>query len=485
MVNGKEESSVKYPKIYVITAAQAAEFESVGEDDKKEQIPTGKGEPNRAVLASLEKYCEKRGAELIILPMAGKNAGETELHPELASRKDILWKRKKKLNSNIYVSDMVVPPQNVDCTTGRGRFVARDQTLIMAHSKQRMKAFPNSNFDLPKILLGTGAITLPNYNETNHRGDAAKRDHAYGAFIVEVVDDRLFHFRNVRALANGKFIDMGLEFNKGSKQKKAGLEALVPVDLHIADTDPLVRHANYEMIEEFGPKRLVLHDLFNGHSVNHHDWGKLVTLVRDVYLEGRADLTIELKQCYEELCSLAKAMKGKEVIVVASNHNEFLDKYLEAVRLKDDPLNAYMASQLMAKMMEGEDPVEAGLRKIGKIPKNVTFLKRDEDYKVLGWQLGSHGDRGMAGGRGSMVAREFANGKSITGHSHVPEILRDTYVVGTSTYLNLPYTKGSPSAWMNSDAMLWDNGTAQLVNIIYGKWRMNEKIIIPDEKYLV
>jgi hypothetical protein len=208
-------------------------------------------------------------------------------------------------------------------------------------------------------------------------------------------------------------------------------------------------------------------------------------MVQEVYMKDRADLKVELTQCYEELCSLAKSMKGKEVIVVASNHNEFLNRYLEEVRLRDDPLNAHTASRLMYQMMDGEDPVEAGLKIIGKIPKNVLFLKREQDYKVLGWQLGSHGDRGMAGGRGSMVAREFAHGKSITGHSHVPEILRDTVVVGTSTYLNLPYTRGAPSAWMNSNAMLWDNGTVQLVNIIYGKWKLDKGIFIPDKKYTI
>jgi hypothetical protein len=467
-----------FPQKYLITSAQACEHDVVLDKSGEivDELWGEKGAPNNAVLESFENYCSEMGANLIILPMAGKNAGEVELNPELSKRNDILWSKSKRLNENIHISNMVVPPQNVDPSSGRGRFVQGDQTLIMAHPKQRVKAFPNSNFDLPKILVGTGAITYPNYNETNHRGDAAKRDHTYGGIIVEIMNDKIFHFRNMRALKNGKCIDLGLEFKGNQPKKEAKLEALVLGDLHVGDTDPEVRKANYEMIREFNPKRLVIHDLFNGHSVNHHNIGKLVTQVREVIMRGRQNLGEELKHVYYELCELSKAMQGREILVVPSNHNEFLDRYLDGVRLINDAENAYLAVKLMGDAMEGKNPCESGIKRIAekmrkKIPNNVRFLKREEDYKVLGWQLASHGDLGMGGSRGSMRAREFANGKSITGHTHVPEILRNTYVVGTSTRLNLSYTKGQPSAWMNSNVLLWENGMPQLVNIIYGNWR--------------
>lgn len=461
-----------FPKTYVITCAQA-------KGDKFQ-----KGYPNNNLIEGIKKYCGEKNAEFLILPVAGRSIKERKLHKDLAEMDNIFSDGggnliNKKLNSNIYISDMRVPPQNVDPSSGRGRFVQRDKTLIIAHPKQRFKAFPNSNFDLPKILIGTGAVTFPNYNKMDHRGDAAWRDHNYGFVVVEVVNDKIFHFRQVRSLQNGKFIDLGLEFNGMEKPKQADLEALVLGDLHWGDTDPAVHEVNYEMIEEFNPKRLIIHDLFNGHSVNHHNIGKLVTLVREVYQKGRNNLKKELEQCYEELYRLSQKMGDRDVVIVASNHNEFLNRYLEEVRLKDDPENAYFASELMPRMMKGEDPVRAGIEMIGKIPKNVRFLRRDEDYKVLGWQLGSHGDKGMNGSkRANMTSREFSNGKSITGHSHTPEILRETYVIGTSTYLNLPYTQGQASSWMNTNALLWNNGTVELVNIIHtGKnkceWRLN------------
>jgi hypothetical protein len=135
-----------------------------------------------------------------------------------------------------------------------------------------------------------------------------------------------------------------------------------------------------------------------------------------------------------------------------------------------DTQNAYLAAKLFVAKVDGDDPLVAGLALSGQLPENVRFLKRDEDYKVRGWQLGSHGDRGPNGGKGSIRSKETAEGKSITGHTHTPEILRDTVVVGTSTYLRLPYTVG-PSSWMNTNALLYDTGTAQLVNIIDGSWR--------------
>ncbi|OGY43165.1 MAG: hypothetical protein A3B89_00735 [Candidatus Buchananbacteria bacterium RIFCSPHIGHO2_02_FULL_40_13] len=445
-----------FPKRYIITAAQA--FGG-----------GGKGTPNLVFLAGLKKYCEVRDAELVILPMAGSSVRELDLHPNLADRPEICF-GSRPLNEKIAISDMVVPPQNVDPSSGRLRFPQRDKTLILAHPKQRLKAVPNSNYKIPKFLVSTGALTTPNYNEMNHRGDAAKRDHVYGALVVEIVGTDRYHFRHIRAGTNGAFVDLGIKFDGEKKPVPVVVEALVLGDIHVGDTDPVVRTANYQMIQIYHPKRLVLHDLFNGHSINHHNFGKLITRVQDIE-NGRANLAVELRQCYNELCEFAKAMgKGREVIVVACNHHQFLNRFLEEVRLMSDPLNAKTASRLMAPMVDGLDPVEVGLSMIGKIPKNVKFLDYDDDYKVRGVQLGSHGDKGMSGGRSSIRSREYAHGKSITGHSHTPEILRNTYIVGTSTFLRLPYTKGSASSWMNTNAILYDNGSVQLLNIIDGRW---------------
>jgi hypothetical protein len=193
-----------------------------------------------------------------------------------------------------------------------------------------------------------------------------------------------------------------------------------------------------------------------------------------MFEEGRLDLEQELKDCRDEICRLGKAMGKREVNIVASNHPFFVDRYLEEGDFMKDPWNARIASQLVQAVMDDKDPVEVGIRMMGKLPSNVNFLKLGEDYKVWGWQLASHGHKGISGARGSVNSRELGHGKSITGHTHSPIILRDTLIVGTSTDLDLDYTKGQGSAWMAANAVVYDGGLVQLLPIIEGKWKMKD-----------
>ena len=457
-------------KTYIITSAQA-----MGEGISRGLY---RGAPNTNLLKGLEYYCRENSAELIILTMNGKDAREKELHPDLASRNDLSFPegRSKKLNNNIYISDMVVPPQNVDPSSGRQRFVQTDQSQIYAHSKQRFKVVASSNNKLPKIMTTTGAVTHPNYNETNHRGDAARRDHTYGAVIVEIIDNNYYNLRHIKAQKDGKFMDFGMKFDGDSKPLQLKVDALVLGDIHVGDTDPSTRKANYEMIEIFKPKRLFLHDFVNGHSVNPYERKNLMTRAAS-YHQGRLSLEEELKECHKELCEIATAMENQEVNVVASNHDFFVDRYIQEGYFINEPWNTKLALKLANAMIDGENPSEVGIRMAGEIPKNVKFLKADDDYKVWGWQLASHGHKGISGSRGSVISREISHGKSITGHTHTPEILRNTIIVGTSTKLNLDYIKGSGSSWMAANALVYEGGFVQLIPIINGKWKKRVDVI--------
>jgi hypothetical protein len=121
---------------------------------------------------------------------------------------------------------------------------------------------------------------------------------------------------------------------------------------------------------------------------------------------------------------------------------------------------------------EGKDPLVEGITmSYGRIPEGVTFLKREDDHKVLGWVLGVHGDL-SPGKKFRLTAAELERnyGKIIAGHTHSPEIIRDVIRVGTSTPLWMDYTIGRPSDWLNSHALLPRNARPQLVNVISGTY---------------
>jgi hypothetical protein len=436
---------------------------------------------------SLDLYCKDRGAELIAVPMRGRNYRESSIPDVLEKMQEngqvnLLthltgnMDRAYKLNSGIRVADLAVLPQQIMPLTGLKRFAQGDASTILPAPKQQMQVIPSGNAKLPKVLMTTGAVTDPRYQGHQRIGRIAAKDHTYGAIVVEVVDGKKYHFRQLTALNNGTFVDLGVKYTTSGKEQVSP-EALVLGDWHTGDTNKDVRDATFRMIKKYNPKTIILHDFWNGHSVNHHNSTKLATKAQEAK-RGRLSLEQELFQGAQELYKFREvAGKDTEIVIVASNHDEFLDRYLQEGRFVNDPQNTEIASLLFNAMCLDKNPLQAGLELAANgLPEGITFLERDEDLRKWGWQLGAHGDKGANGSRGGSVkGMENAYGKVIYGHSHTPEKLRNAVRVGTSTDLRLDYTEG-PSSWTNTHAFLWHLGgneaRSQLVNIIDGEWEM-------------
>jgi hypothetical protein len=458
---------------------------------------------NGRFLRSLQGYCDYNSAELLVMPM---NIQRGLIPPSVNRELNVMVKkydarlppgRERKLNDSIRLKAWPINPQQIRPTTGLARLTQMDSSTIVGSPKQFMDVVANSNHNLPKVLLTTGAVTIPWYKD-NRVGMIARDDHVYGAIVVDVKDDQSYQFRHLSALSNGKFHDLGV-FYDGNRvvgvgdEIKEGLvnrpEAIVFGDIHVGDTDPVVWAENLRMLELYKPERVVLHDFFNGHSVNHHEKGRIANLAKNHRMHG-LNLEKELRLCYNQLEELVMAAPESEIVMVPSNHNEFLDRYLQESRYRDDPQNALLSDFLAADLKYGRNPFKEGMKRVMasdslsringhpdfeskiEMPENVLFLERDEDYKVRGWQLGSHGDKGPNGARAfSPPARERSYGKSVTAHSHSPRLFRNTYIVGTSTRLDLDYAVG-PSSWMHTHAMLYVYGRkeakVQLVNVMNG-----------------
>lgn len=433
--------------------------------------------PNHKVLNSLEELARDYDAEIIILPTIGHSAAQDWVPDLFADRiKEYEMEYgKRDLNKNIGIEQFNVRPYQVDPITGLQRFAQRETSLIFASPKQRWRYIPHSNSKMPKALITTGAVTMPNYAtgqdvsaERRRLGAIARRDHEFGAILVETVNNKSYHWRNLMIQRNGKFTDMGVEYN-GQKKREVRPLAMVCGDWHTGYSDKKVRKATLEMIAEAEPEVVILHDFFNGHSVSHHMQKQLIyQMIREGADKGNLSLEAELDLCRKELWKIAEAVGEGRIVLPESNHLEFLDRYLDEGRFVKDPLNARIALRLASAYADGQNPVEAGMHMMGAMPENVRFLTRWDDFKVQSYQLGNHGDTGIAGGRGNIKSKENDFGKSITGHVHKSEKLRQTFTVGSILPFNTFYIKGNPVAWTHSHAFVYPTGV-QMLNIINGK----------------
>ena len=426
---------------------------------------------NNEFYKSMKNYCAVNEAQMIVIPTTGKNITEEQiLHPTLQSDTDILITNSYKFNNNLKLTDFGVRSQQINPLTGLERFAQGDTSYIMPGTKQVMKRVANSHNSAPKALMTTGALTHPYYNEKHRVGRIAKHDHRYGMIVVEVEDNNLFHFRNVKSLKNGKFIDLGKLYDGKWKPKKVRALAEVFGDIHPYQLNKVHQQASYEQSKQLNTENLFLHDTFNGYSISHHYKGANSVAYKVAKTQG-LNLEEELKETLSVLKDYSANTKGN-IYIVPSNHDEHLNRYLDEARFINDKGNDLIGAQIYVGYLQGQNPLQYGLSLVGEIPKNITFLNRNDDFKLKGYQLNRHGDRGSSGARGSQRTHEIANGKSITAHRHAPEIIRDSYVVGTSTDLVLDYTEGYYNSWDNTNAILYEDGSVQLLNTLSnGKWK--------------
>lgn len=425
---------------------------------------------------SIKNFCKKNNACLLILTSAdpASSVATTSLGMiDAKLQKENIVFEDTKLNSNVFLSTIKISAKHIDPITGLSRIGQRNGTFVYASPKQRLHAVAVGNNKLPHFLMTTGSITEPNYKTQHYMSDRtayiAQNDHVMGAIIIEIQDDDIFFFRQIQADDKGNFADLGILYTPSST-KQYQPAAFVLGDWHSGSTDPDARECWEEVMRTIKPKKVVLHDLFDGRSINHHE-------EKDIILRSQRSnreelcLDLELQSVAKDLEDLSKLTE--ELVVVKSNHDLFLERYLREAKYAKDLVNHRTGLVLALHLIDGEDPLRVGVEQCmdKKAASKVRWLSMDEDFKIAGVQLGAHGHAGSNGAKGSLMAMENAYGNSITGHTHTPSILRGAWQVGTSSYLKLGYNKGS-SSWLHSSCLLYPNGSRQLINCIDGKWRL-------------
>jgi DNA-binding transcriptional regulator YiaG len=441
---------------------------------------------NEKFLAAIRNYCNRNDAALIVMlsmDVASTNKEiDLNIDPSLDDEGIHILQQESKINQNLFLSDIKVSAKQINPLTGLRRICQKQQSsAIFASPKQALEfiAISADHYRQPYALMTTGAITDAQYDNdlymSKRTSYIAEKDHVLGGVIVERVNKKKFHFRQVQAdVESGEFIDLGFKYDADGDIDEVR-SVLVMGDYHAGATDKKVKKATNEMCEELSIVDIVLHDFFDGYSISHHDRNIIGKMAR------KSDLALhvlenEFNYGAKEIEELQSWIPGK-LIMVKSNHDEFLDRYLDNGAFFKDHVNYHISLDLHHKMLdmdEREDILSYAYRTYGSAsydPDRIVWLERDQSYTVGYIELGAHGDLGANGSRGSLLSLENAHGPCVVGHTHSAAILRTVFRVGTSSKLNLDYNRG-PSSWTHTHCLVYPNGSRQLINIIDGDWKL-------------
>ena len=204
------------------------------------------------------------------------------------------------------------------------------------------------HYDIPHAIMSTGAITNNNYDTEKYMSKKvsvlAENDHTFGAVLVEVEDENIFHFRHVQASPYNSLTDMGVDYLPDGSVKNMESTVMVVGDSHVGYHDEDLYWTTLKTAREIGVSYMVLHDIFNGTSITHHDKGKGITRAIKAK-ENKLSLELEFKAIRNYLDNIEK--HDMDIYIVESNHDQHLTRYLEEGRYITDPIN-YQTSLKLA-----------------------------------------------------------------------------------------------------------------------------------------
>jgi hypothetical protein len=429
-------------------------------------------EVNQEFADSLRNYAKRNNALLIALPCEdvvsrGKKAQKTlEISPDLSDFRVVF--KDTYINKNLCLCAIKVSAKQINPLTGLDRLtVKRQASIIVASPKVFLRYIPNMHYDIPPALMTTGAVTVNNYDTDKYMSKRtsalAEEDHAYGAVIVEVENDKIFHFRHVRASSYNSVTDLGIDYLSDGSVQPMNSSVMIMGDSHTGYHDKELHLSTMEAALKTGVDTVFLHDVFNGTSITHHDVGKGITRAikaRENKL-GLADECVAVRNYINNI-----QLHGMEVFVVKSNHDNHLLRYLEDGRYIHDPKNYELSVILAAAAVRGHDPLQYAIEEeLNYKDEHVHWLEEDKSCQVYGVECSMHGDRGSNGSKGSLQVFEKGLGNCVTAHTHSAAIIRDAFCVGTVGVMNQGYNRGL-SSWTRTCCLIYKNGTKQLINFI-------------------
>lgn len=368
------------------------------------------------------------------------------------------------------MSDVKIQPTAVNPMTGL-EGMSGINSCVFGSPKVQLETIPVIDGNQPKLMLTTGACTVKNYTDSK-AGKKGEFHHILGFVIIEIKDDDVFFVRQVTASEDGDFSDLFYRINYNSSKKKSEVtknktvSAAVLGDLHFGQHDPDVISKTLDLFQKLKPEYVILHDVFDGLSINHHE-------ANDPFIQFQKEQngSNSLKKEVDSLLEGLDNFKDYEVVIVRSNHDDFLDRWLKSTdwRKANTLKNSIEYMEFSSILLKGEAPKGVIPYLINKKFPKFRTLGRTDSFVIKGWELGQHGDIGSNGSRGSLLQFRKLNTKIVVGHYHSPGRKDGALAVGTSTKLRMNYNLG-PSGWLQSHVLIHQDGKAQHIHFVKGEY---------------
>jgi len=436
---------------------------------------------NDAFYKSIQNYNKKNNSKLLLF---AENNNVKNIDKKLANENFVL--ANTSLNQHLTLITVKTPATCVNPLTKLEEYSRNGESILIGHPRQELETIAkHRDADaLPRIKFSTGAITETNYDTEDpvqsRQNSFAELAHVCGAYIVENGKGSEFHVRNIIANEDGSFYDLGNLYMPNGKvirtSEQADKPAIVFPDLHWGDHSEVALQSFERLAKDVGADSVVLHDVHDFRSINHHEANQYVTRALR-FQNGDGILQEELdsaKDAYDRFAS-----QFEKVIVVKSNHDNFLIKYLNEGVIQEQ--NRFVCSQLIGAMGAYHiDPLvwyytkNHDASKLIKYPEKVKWLEEDSIEKIYRVTISKHGHKGKNGSRNpSVQAMVSAYERVVFGHTHCPKIKREGYVVG---YMGgeHEYARGDASGWMITAAVIYPTSAVQLVTCVNGKYNVND-----------
>lgn len=363
--------------------------------------------------------------------------------------------------------------------------------VIVPHSRIALQSIPRLLSSSPKLAVSTGTVTMPNYTP-RAAGQKSLHHHSFGFTLVEIDVDGEVFIQPVQATEDGCFQHLDVFVAGGVCYPNRRVKAITWGDIHYEMMNRTIALAtwgydigtgtnvhNDGVVDVLDPEYQIVHDTDDFRRRNHHN-------IDDVHImaavHGRnSNVEDEIQSAVNFVNAIHR--DGCQTVMVESNHDVALSKWLKGKHGRQDPENAYFYHELNAiwhrairEQQSDFNIVEHTMRRLG-MNDDVIYVAAGKSFMIGDIEAGMHGDLGISGSRGTPAQFKRLGIKTTTDHTHSPFISEGVYVGGVKAELFQDYNPGL-TTWAHADVVQYENDMRTIIVMnADGRWRATGDLV--------